>query len=99
MYITPKIFKSCKGPVSRRAVEAGPNFIPCSIPHFPNGGFFDGQSSPFLFECGLCYTTTGLQCRTADHSRLSMARISGKSRHASYIVPQANSKTKGQPKS
>jgi len=45
---SPKIFESCKGPVSRRAIEADPNFIPCSNMHFPNRGFFDGQSGSFF---------------------------------------------------
>ena len=55
------------------------------------------MGNPVRFSLNVVHATptTGLQCRTADHSRLSTARISEKSRHAPYIVPQSSSKTKG----
>jgi hypothetical protein len=30
-------------------MEVDPNFMPCSNVHFPNGGFFDGQSGSIFF--------------------------------------------------
>jgi hypothetical protein len=55
MYITPKIFESCKGPVSRRAVEAGPNLFLAPFRIFLMAAFSMGN--PVHFFLNVVYAT------------------------------------------
>jgi hypothetical protein len=93
-FASAEIFERYDTSISRRVVEADPDFVPCSNPRCSGGGLIDAQSGLF-FECTYCNTITCLKCKTADNPGLFTRPEPAEYRvpHHTYGFKQARGRT------